>query len=562
MSRLFAKLLLLIILVLLGSKLAFEWLYSSQLVADRERVITSLHLGGGRLVAQQLLTTPLDRRDEVLHGLQQPYRSSLSLRPLSELDLRDREKLAEPYGYICQWLDGNIEYLAIRYDDQQYLRVGPLTDHSPIALEDSLWGWFKLLANKVDESDRTVATLDGYSSRLGLVLELQKPSDLPTQAMDRIQSGREVVVYSQDGKRFAAAKLVDSSEYLRLGPLPEFRDVFGSATRSTLLGAILLSGGLIRLLVHSLSKKFRSIEKAAQAIASGDLGARADESRAGEVRDLAKSLNLMANKTEGLIRSKREVLQMVSHELRTPLARLRFAVDLLDNKPEDPKSGRRMEIIHQSINDLELIVSEILDYVKNKEEFVVRSQDWIDVRKAIEPVLHAISEETPSLSIQHVPCQLGQRPLVYADRISLLRVAKNIAGNAQRYAKSKLIVRVYQVAPEVVLQPPMQFIPMHSMTCVEFEDDGPGIPEDKWSDVVEPFVRLSEGSQSGSIFSNTVPPKRTTHPKSYTGIGLGLTIVNRILKQHGGSVQVSRGELGGCLIRTFWPNPASQPPVV
>ncbi|MFM7516130.1 MAG: hypothetical protein ACKO3V_04250 [Pirellula sp.] len=53
-----------------------------------------------------------------------------------------------------------------------------------------------------------------------------------------------------------------------------------------------------------------------------------------------------------------------------------------------------MEIIHQSINDLEMLVNEILEYVRNKEELPTRSQEWIDVRKAIEPVSKALAEET------------------------------------------------------------------------------------------------------------------------------------------------------------------------
>ena len=562
MIRLFIKFFLLIILVQLGSKWAFEKLFERQVAADRERVITSVHLGGMRLVTQQLLTTPDGRREAVLDQIQRQFRAPLELRPLSELDTKERTKLIEPYGYIYRLQDSFVEHLAIDYDDQQYLRLGPFTDYSTIAFEDALWGWLKLLAAKVEDSDKTPEALSGISGEFGLDLQLQHTDEIPKSALERFGAGRQVAFYRQEGKHFAATKLATGNDYLRLGPLPEFQDVSKPAAQTALTSSFLTSAILIGWLVHSLSKKFRLLERAAQSIASGNLGARVDESRAGEVRELAKAMNLMADKTEGLIRSNREVLQMVSHELRTPLARLRFAVDLLETRVDEHKRGRRMEIIHHSIDELELVVSEILDYVRNNEEFVVRSQDWIDVPKAIEPVLKVIAEETPSLTIERVPCQVGQSPLVYADRISFLRVAKNIAGNAQRYARTRLIIRVYQVTPPRALEPDGKSLPMQSMTCVEFEDDGPGIPQDKWHEVTEPFVRISETGQSGATAMAAAEPRRPSSPKNYSGIGLGLAIVSRILKQHGGSMQIARGELGGCLVRTFWPNPSSQVPMI
>jgi two-component system sensor histidine kinase RstB len=562
MIRLFIKFFLLIILVQFGSKWAFEKLYERKVAADRERVITGVHLGGMRLVTQQLLTTPDGGREAVLDQIQRQFRAPLELRPLSELDTKDRTKLTEPYGYIYRLQNSFVEHLAIAYDDQQYLRLGPFSDYSTIAFEDALWGWLKLLAAKVEDSDKTPEALAGISRKFGLDLQLQQTEEFPKTAMERFGAGQQVAFYRQDGKYFAATKLATGTDYVRLGPLPEFQNVSKPAAQTALTGSFLTSAILVGWLIHSLSKKFRLLERAAQSIASGNLGTRVDESRAGEVRELAKAMNLMADKTETLIRSKRELLQMVSHELRTPLARLRFGVDLLETKVDDEKRGRRMEIIHHSIDELELVVSEILDYVRNNEEFVVRSQDWIDVPKAIEPVLNVIAEETPSLTIEHVPCQVGQSPLVYADRISFLRVAKNIAGNAQRYARTRLIIRVYQVTPHRALEPDGKSLPMHSMTCVEFEDDGPGIPQDKWHEVTEPFVRISETGQSGATFMAAAEPRRPSSPKNYSGIGLGLAIVNRILKQHGGSMQIARGELGGCLVRTFWPNPSSQVPMI
>ncbi|MFM8216240.1 MAG: hypothetical protein ACKN82_16600, partial [Pirellula sp.] len=70
MIRLFFKFFLLTVLVLLLSKWAFEQLLARQEFADRERVVTGVHLWGMRLLARQLLITPEDRRKNILGKIQ------------------------------------------------------------------------------------------------------------------------------------------------------------------------------------------------------------------------------------------------------------------------------------------------------------------------------------------------------------------------------------------------------------------------------------------------------------------------------------------------------------
>jgi signal transduction histidine kinase len=152
--------------------------------------------------------------------------------------------------------------------------------------------------------------------------------------------------------------------------------------------------------------------------------------------------------------------------------------------------------------------------------------------------------------------------LIYSDRIAFLRVAKNIVGNAQRYAKSQIVIRVLATQEESPSKNSGTQNFGKSYTCVEFEDDGPGIPEEKWLEVIEPFVRLHSRSQSEAEPSPSPDSRNRVLYKNHTGIGLGLAIVNRILKQHGGRLEIDKGSLGGCLVRTYWPNPASQPPMI
>lgn len=547
MIRLFLKFFLLIILILYATKWSFEAILARQQFSDRERVITKVHLGGMHLIANELNLAPEDRVEALLEKIRLQFRAPLEVRPLIELPPDQQRKLKLLRGHFYEFQNTDKEHLGVSLDAQHYLRLGPFTDYSVFEFEDSLWGWLRLLALKVDKSDQSQQALDELSGEFGLPLLIQSTEELPKTAIDRLEIGREVVFFGQQNAFYAATLLDDTAKCLRVGPLPAFQDVTKRASSTTLTGSLLISAILIGGLVANLSRKFRRIENVAGSFSRGNLAARVDVSKSGEAKQLAIAFNAMAAKTEKMIRSRRELLQMVSHELRTPLARLRFAADLIDANSADAKTNRRMAIIQHSIDDLDTIVSEILEYVQNKEELDLRSQEWVDVRRTIEPLSLALTEETPHLKLEFLPSDPDQSPMIFADRIAFVRVAKNLIGNAQRYAKSTLRIRAYDT--------PHPSDPSKTRTCVEFDDDGPGIPESKWQEVLEPFVRLSETGQSRSLPGQLDRSSNQSTPINYAGIGLGLAIVNRILKQHNGSLEIAQSPLGGCSVRTFWPCP-------
>ena len=67
---------------------------------------------------------------------------------------------------------------------------------------------------------------------------------------------------------------------------------------------------------------------------------------------------------------------------------------------------------------------------------------------------------------------------------------------------------------------------------LRIEDDGPGVPEDLWERVIEPFY-------------TTKPPGE--------GTGLGLSVVNGIVSEHNGSLDIGRSELGGARFSVHLP---------
>ena len=108
------------------------------------------------------------------------------------------------------------------------------------------------------------------------------------------------------------------------------------------------------------------MERAAKAIASGDLTARVEERKVRSAKALAQAFNDMAAHTETMVRAQRELLQAVSHELRTPLSRLRFAIDLIAAAKDDAQRKRWLEALDAATEELDELVGELLAYVRTE----------------------------------------------------------------------------------------------------------------------------------------------------------------------------------------------------
>ena len=75
-----------------------------------------------------------------------------------------------------------------------------------------------------------------------------------------------------------------------------------------------------------------------------------------------------------------------------------------------------------------------------------------------------------------------------------------------------------------------------NIVAIFIEDDGPGIPEDQYKNVLKPFVRLDKSRNLNQ-----------------SGVGLGLAIVEDIVNSHGGSIQLGKSKYKGLLVKISLP---------
>jgi signal transduction histidine kinase len=567
--RLFTKFCCLTLFLGFACRWAVFALLDTKVYTDRDRVVsgmTEVHVGGLHILASELASSDEHSRQGRWEAIQQELHSPIEIRPLDELSGSERKRLSDPKGFIYVYRNKIIDYLGVPLDVSHYLRLGPIAERIETAIEKEAADWLKILSRKIESSTDTEAMLAKISREADVPVCLTSRESLPLDALRRLEQGQKPTFYSIGENYFVAALLEHRNELLRMGPLPRVR-ITASQSVNTAMGLWLACViGANGWLVYNLASKFRRIQQAAIQLSQGRFDTRVDETKAGESIVLANAFNLMASKTESSIRSKNELLQVVSHELRTPLSRLRFAVELLDvSKDEEVKSSRMM-IIRQSIDNLDAIVDEVLEYVRNEETEPSKTREWIEIQPGLEPMISVLQLEYPTLRFEWVGSGTPPPTDVYADRISFHRAMGNLLSNAARYAKSIVRIHVYpsfaswDSDDSTSLDPKS---PVTEMLCIEVEDDGPGVPEDKRREILAPFVRLhpdcstTRAIHQAPLQNESKVPSHDRYPElqdTHNGLGLGLAIVDRVLKQHGGSVRIEQGNLGGCLVRTFWPN--------
>ncbi len=263
----------------------------------------------------------------------------------------------------------------------------------------------------------------------------------------------------------------------------------------TLWGA---SGALARKLVRPLSDLIRVTRE----IGSGNLVSRVRLGRhhMGEVGVLADAVNDMARRIERQLNDQRELLAAVSHEIRSPLARLRVLTELLRSSSADSGTLDKVEREIVEVDDLigKLLASSRLDFgtlsLQELEpcELVQRAIE----RAGLEPTVYR--NDAPEAKIKGDPTLLD-------------RAFGNLLENAQKHAGGVESVCVGRVDGKVRLT---------------VNDRGPGFPAQALGRVFDAFYR-GDGSSS---------------------LGLGLALVERIARAHGGRAWAENRDGGGASV--------------
>lgn len=526
MTRLFIRFYVGVLVVLFLAWYIHGQVSLQRQLADRARVVTVAHSGGARLVAQELnAAASSEARTETLTRLQERFDYQLSIHPI--------QSLPEPANSTIR-SGADVAYdrdtvVAALGNGEEVVRLGSFPDYSRQQIEASIGGWMRLTQSRLEQATERNrdAVLNELRTQFEIPVNVVERTSIPPKARERIaESNDEVAFYSPDGRKrwYSAIALGDDQQAILFGPYPSFENVEQKAATTTLALVLLPAAVAIALLLRPVTRQLRRIENAASRFAAGDLTARVDERSVASAKPLAQAFNHMADQTEALVRTQRELLQAVSHELRTPLARMRFAIDLIGSAQDDEQRNQRLSSLDAATEELNDLVSELMSYVRMETTQPQLSPELVMVSESLELLIERMTTLYPQIKFRNAT---DTEACVWADRASLRRALGNLLSNAGRHAKSRVVVETSTEGND---------------TIVEIDDDGQGIPPEDRERVFEPFVRLEAENHEG----------RTTG-----SVGLGLALVQRIVSHHGGQVEILDSPLGGCRIRTVWPGAPS-----
>ena len=255
-------------------------------------------------------------------------------------------------------------------------------------------------------------------------------------------------------------------------------------------------------IVRRLTKRLETLQQGVERWGEGDLARRLPEDGEDEVAFLARRFNIAADRVQALLLSHKALLANASHKLRSPLARIRMALELMQERP----SATTRDEIARNIHELDQLIDEIL--------LASRLDAAPDDLGPFEPVdLVGLGAEECARTEAELDVQADPQALVVPGVARLLRRAlRNLLENARRHGAGSVALTLGVSNGQVQLR-----------VC----DQGPGVPVALRERIFEPFFRLPGASERDG------------------GVGLGLALVRSIAQRHGGTAHCEDRPGGG-----------------
>ncbi|GAB3337166.1 ATP-binding protein [Chromohalobacter beijerinckii] len=514
-------------LLLLALVLTFGLALLGYLAVDQvrqENYRERLASGPMQVLAHLAAEQPVDERDEWLASMSSTLGVPMTLHPIDDVSLSyfDRSRLNEGRPLVERH-DAAWSVLR-RLPDTPWLlevRVGGLKEMQLRGATEALRTWLSGVSE--DERAERLARLQRVF-KIPLEVSPTPPSGVDPIQQSRLEGG-EVVVRLEPGLGvlYVHARL-GADRWLNIGPIPSFEPMPISLALVLLGIMLLVLAGTIYFVVRGVEGRVERLERAATRIAGGNLDTRVKVESNDFLGRLGMAFNGMAAQVQSLLRTQQEMIRAVSHELRTPVARIRFAVQMVEDMTEEPVVRRQLQDIDGDIEELDQLVDEILTYARlgsDSAQGIQLATETTDCRAMAHRVVDTLAPLHAHLRLEVLE---GEGVDVEADPRYLQRALSNLVANACRHAEGHIHVSVTREARAVRL---------------DVEDDGAGVPEADRLLIFKPFARLDDS--------------RTRRSGGY---GLGLSIVQKIMAWHGGSVVVERSQrLGGARFSLLLPTP-------
>jgi len=308
--------------------------------------------------------------------------------------------------------------------------------------------------------------------------------------------------YARDGAEgFWVSFAIEDDDYWVMLPRERFEPSFGLEWLGGGLALLGLALAAAWLIASALSRPLAAIAAAAREVGRGQPPAPLAETGPREIREVSVAFNRMAGGLAAMERERAMVLAGISHDLRTPLSRLRLAIEMSGADRET------VDAMSTDVDEMDKVIGQFLAFARGEDEALVAG----DLNALIAEVVEGYRKRDHE--VLFAPGKLAT--LRFAP-LAVRRAMGNLVDNALHYAGGTIEVGTRREG---------------SLALVEVMDRGPAVPESELERLKRPFTRLDE-ARSGR-----------------GGAGLGLAIVDRIARAHGGRFELALREGGGLVAR-------------
>ena len=360
--------------------------------------------------------------------------------------------------------------------------------------------------------------LDLYNKNFDFVVRVKENEILPTKIPERWYSPMDRSLRRELKSAFPVAYWFDTTSYketvyLKIKYKNGFLQIFFpkdkiAPTSARIFALWITFPGLLLIFIAIIFLKNQTrpiinLAKAAEKFGKGEFIKEFRPSGAKEIRQAAYEFDKMRKRITIHLNQRSEMLSGISHDLRTPLTRLKLQLAFL--KEQD--LAKKMS---DDIGEMERMLNEYLEFAKYQKN---EETEKIEFNNIINDVVKKYENKEIKVSISE-DLKINIRPN------SIKRCLANLMDNSFAYGK-KVEITVNKIENSLI---------------VFVDDDGPGIPEQEYQNVIKPFYRVDK-----------------SRGQNKSGVGLGLSIANDIIRSHGGNLALDKSPLNGLRVKISLP---------
>ena len=324
---------------------------------------------------------------------------------------------------------------------------------------------------------------------------------------------------------------------------PQIREFLGEMLVSVILIMAMTCSFLMAWIYRSILTPIETLKKATRNIRDGNLDFEVEIGDDDEIGELCADFEEMRIRLKESTEEKvvfdsqnKELISNISHDLKTPITAVKGYVEgLLDGVADTPeKQEKYLRTIYNKANDMDRLINELTFYSKIDTNRIPYTFNKINVKEyfddCFEDIGMEMSQQQISLSYDN---KVAPDVMVIADAEQIKRVINNIVGNSVKYMDKpdkSIAIRVTDVGDFVQ---------------VEIEDNGRGIAAKDLPYIFDRFYRTD-----------------TSRNSSKGGSGIGLSIVHKVMEDHGGKVWATSREGEGTtmyfVLRKYQEVPANE----